>query len=52
MKKQVFVSAMALSILSLASVKPLSATAQSDFDQKFVNYPTYSGEDLELTVNE
>ncbi len=52
MKKQVFVSAMALSILSLASVKPLSATAQSDFDQKFVNYPTYSGEDLELTVND
>ena len=29
----------------------LMATAQSDFDAKFKNYPTYSGEDLELTVN-
>ena len=27
------------------------ANAQSNFDAKFKNYPTYSGEDLELTVN-
>ncbi|MDE6716567.1 MAG: type I pullulanase [Muribaculaceae bacterium] len=29
----------------------LPAAAQSDFDAQFVNWPTYSGDDLELTVD-
>ncbi|MCH5235201.1 MAG: type I pullulanase [Muribaculaceae bacterium] len=29
----------------------LTAGAQSNYDAKFKSYPTYSGEDLELTVN-
>ena len=50
MKKSLYVSAMALSIFAAANSLP--AAAQSAFDQKFVNYPTYSGDDLELSVND
>ncbi|MDE7412409.1 MAG: type I pullulanase [Muribaculaceae bacterium] len=30
----------------------LPASAQSEYDNQFVSWPTYSGDDLELTVNE
>ena len=46
-----FVSAMALSILSAAALSSSPALAQSAYDQQFVNYPTYSGSDLELSVD-
>ena len=37
--------------LLLASA-PSAATARSTFDEQFVNYPTYSGSDLELSVSD
>lgn len=31
---------------------PVISVAQSNFDRQFVDYPTYSGDDLELSVND
>lgn len=42
---------MAISMLTIPAMASLSAFAQSAYDEKFVNYPTYSGDDLELSVN-
>jgi len=45
-----FKTAMAAVILTSAAMSfPL--LAQSEYDNKFTSYPTYSGEDLELTVD-
>lgn len=41
--------AMAMATMMLAGA--LAAPAQSNFDAKFKEYPTYSGQDLELTVD-
>ncbi|MDE7466460.1 MAG: type I pullulanase [Muribaculaceae bacterium] len=41
--------ALTLPIYALTAVIP--ASAQSDYDAKFLSYPTYSGTDLELSVN-
>lgn len=47
-----FYSLMTATILGSAlSVSPTAAMAQSTFDRQFVEYPTYNGNDLELTVN-
>ena len=44
---------MALTLVaSAAALLPAKASAQSDFDAQFVTYPTYSGDDLELAVND
>ena len=43
---------MAVSILTMAAgASALPAAAQSAYDAQFVNYPTYSGDDLELLVD-
>ena len=43
---------MAVSILTMvAGASALPAAAQSAYDAQFVNYPTYSGDDLELLVD-
>jgi len=41
-------AAVAISLFSATNI----ATAQSSFDNQFVNYPTYSGDDLELSVSD
>lgn len=41
---------MATSVLMASATLTLSA--RSTFDEQFVSYPTYSGDDLELTVND
>ena len=38
--------------LAISLFCSVPAAAQSQFDQQFVSYPTYSGTDLELTVDE
>lgn len=38
-------------ILPLGNINCVHAFAQSAYDAQFVDYPTYSGDDLELTVN-
>lgn len=38
-------------ILPFGNINCVSAFAQSAYDAQFVNYPTYSGDDLELIVN-
>ena len=45
-------SIMAAAALTVCLVTTSPAEAQSNFDSQFKSYPTYSGEDLELTVNE
>ena len=40
-----------MAIATILAAGTLAATAQSNFDAKFKSYPTYSGEDLELTVD-
>lgn len=43
---------MTAAMLSAASIlSPSPALSQSSFDAKFINYPTYDGDDLELTVD-
>lgn len=42
---------MALVLPLLASVPALPAIAQSEYDSQFLTYPTYNGDDLELTVD-
>lgn len=45
-------SALAAPILaSMALLSPSASFAQSKFDAQFIDYPTYSGDDLELLVN-
>ncbi len=52
MKRIVFKSFMAAAMLTTAVVvAPTAAVAQSNYDAKYLNYPTYNGEDLELTIN-
>lgn len=41
-----------MAIATIIAAGTLSMSAQSNFDAKFKNYPTYSGEDLELSVND
>lgn len=41
-----------MAIATLLAMGSMAASAQSNFDAKFKNYPTYSGSDLELTVND
>ena len=38
-------------VLPLGNINCVPAFAQSAYDAQFVDYPTYSGDDLELTVN-
>ena len=39
-------------ILSATTYNQSPVAAQSKYDSQFIGYPTYSGDDLELTVNE
>ena len=41
----------AMAIATIVAASAFTTAAQSNFDAKFKNYPTYEGEDLELTVN-
>lgn len=43
---------MALAMISAGAVASADMYAGSAYDAQFANYPTYSGDDLELTVNE
>ena len=38
-------------IVSMTLSSAIPAFAQSKFDEQFVSYPTYSGDDLELLVD-
>ena len=38
-------------LMSGISQQLMTASARSTYDQKFVDYPTYNGDDLELVVN-
>ena len=42
----------AMAIAAFLFAGSLSANSQSNYDARFKSFPTYSGEDLELTVNE
>lgn len=42
---------MALVMPLMASMPAIPASAQSDYDSQFLTYPTYDGDDLELTVD-
>ena len=42
---------MIASMLAIPTICATDAKAQSSFDEQFVTYPTYSGDDLELTVD-
>ena len=50
MKLSRFAIPMATSLMLAATVSPVSA--RSTYDEQFVSYPTYSGDDLELSVND
>lgn len=41
-----------MAIAAILAAGPIAGYAQSNFDAKFKNYPTYAGEDLELSVNQ
>ena len=41
----------AMALAAILAAGSLGTAAQSNFDGKFNNYPTYEGEDLELSVN-
>lgn len=42
---------MALVMPLMASIPAIPVSAQSDYDSQFLTYPTYNGDDLELTVD-
>ena len=53
MKKSIISIAMTASVIALSpALESGKIFAQSKFDSQFIEYPTYSGDDLELTVNE
>lgn len=50
--KILFSSTMTAVLFAAGSfLSPLHSAAQSSFDAQFINYPTYSGDDLELIVD-
>ena len=51
MKIQNFLSLAAPVIFSMTLLNSPSIAAQSQYDAQFIEYPTYSGDDLELLVD-
>ncbi|MCM1291198.1 MAG: type I pullulanase [Prevotella sp.] len=51
MKRNILSFAMAATFLTPV-FGPVSTSAQSKYDEQFVNYPTYNSDDLELSVSE
>lgn len=51
MKIQKVLTLAAPVIFSMTLLNPTAVAAQSRFDEQFVSYPTYSGNDLELLVD-
>ena len=52
MKKSVFAYFMAATMISASlTVAPTQASAQSNYDAQFVDYPSYAGDDLEMCVD-
>ena len=52
MKKSVFAYFMAATMISASlTVAPTQASAQSNYDAQFVDYPSYAGDDLEMRVD-
>ena len=52
MKRTILHKVMAATIISFAGMgTPSAVFAQSAYDAQFIEYPTYSGDDLEVTVN-
>lgn len=43
---------MGVGLMAVSTLLPSETAAQSSFDKKFESYPVYSGEDLELTVDD
>lgn len=41
-----------MALVAILTAGTMTGLAQSNFDAKFKSYPSYSGEDLELTVND
>lgn len=53
MKKSSIYSSFAIASMCVASfINPATIVAQSKYDSQFLSYPTYSGDDLEVTVDE
>lgn len=51
MKRKLTCYAVAMTTLLIGGNAAFAAPVASDFDAQFVNYPTYSGDDLELKVD-
>ena len=52
MKKPIFAYFMAATMLSASMVATSQdASAQSNYDAQFVDYPSYAGDDLEMRVD-